>query len=107
MRICSAGRGRAALPLDFSRLDGPSQQGFLVRRLLQRLGVDEARRQFARFLEECKKYGTAIRIGLNHGSLGAYILEKYGNTPRAMALAAMEWIEMCIDAEMYQVGVAL
>ena len=68
---------------------------------------DEARRQFARFLEECKKYGTAIRIGLNHGSLGAYIVEKYGNTPRAMALAAMEWIEMCIDAEFYQVVVSL
>ncbi|MBR2224320.1 MAG: (E)-4-hydroxy-3-methylbut-2-enyl-diphosphate synthase [Bacteroidales bacterium] len=68
---------------------------------------DEARRQFSRFLEECKKYGTAIRIGLNHGSLGAYIVEKYGNTPRAMALAAMEWIEMCIDAEFYQVVVSL
>ncbi len=68
---------------------------------------DEARRQFARFLEECKMYGTAIRIGLNHGSLGAYIVEKYGNTPRAMALAAMEWIEMCIDAEFYQVVVSL
>ena len=68
---------------------------------------DEARRQFARFLEECKKYGTAIRIGLNHGSLGSYIVEKYGNTPRAMALAAMEWIEMCLDAEFYQVVVSL
>ena len=68
---------------------------------------DEARRQFARFLEECKKYGTAIRIGLNHGSLGFYIVEKYGNTPQAMALAAMEWIEMCIDAEFYQVVVSL
>ena len=67
----------------------------------------EARRQFALFLEECKKYGTAIRIGLNHGSLGAYIVEKYGNTPRAMALAAMEWVEMCIDAEFYQVVVSL
>ena len=67
----------------------------------------EARRQFALFLEECKKYGTAIRIGLNHGSLGAYIVEKYGNTPRAMALAAMEWIEMCIDADFYQVVVSL
>ena len=67
----------------------------------------EARRQFALFLEECKKYGTAIRIGLNHGSLGAYIVEKYGNTPRAMALAAMEWVEMCLDAEFYQVVVAL
>ncbi|MBQ6175846.1 MAG: (E)-4-hydroxy-3-methylbut-2-enyl-diphosphate synthase [Bacteroidales bacterium] len=67
----------------------------------------EARRQFALFLEECKKYGTAIRIGLNHGSLGAYIVEKYGNTPRAMALAAMEWVEMCIDADFFQVVVSL
>ena len=67
----------------------------------------EARRQFALFLEECKKYGTAIRIGLNHGSLGAYIVEKYGNTPRAMALAALEWIEMCIDADFFQVVVSL
>ena len=68
---------------------------------------DEARRQFARFLEECKKHGTAIRIGLNHGSLGDYIVEKYGNTPRAMALAAMEWIEMAIEADFYQVVVSL
>ena len=68
---------------------------------------DEARRQFARFLEECKKYGTAIRIGLNHGSLGAYIVDRYGNTPQAMALAAMEWIEMCIEASFYQVVVSL
>ena len=68
---------------------------------------DEARRQFARFLEECKRYGTAIRIGLNHGSLGAYIVDRYGNTPRAMALAAMEWIEMCIGADFYQVVVSL
>ena len=68
---------------------------------------EEARRQFARFLEECKKYGTAIRIGLNHGSLGAYIVDKYGNTPRAMALAAMEWVEMCIEADFWQVVVSL
>jgi 1-hydroxy-2-methyl-2-(E)-butenyl 4-diphosphate synthase len=68
---------------------------------------DEARRQFARFLEECKKYGTAIRIGLNHGSLGSYIVERFGNTPHAMALAAMEWVEMCIDADFWNVVVSL
>ena len=67
----------------------------------------EARRQFARFLEECKRYGTAIRIGLNHGSLGSYIVDRYGNTPHAMALAAMEWVEMCIDADFYEVVVSL
>ena len=68
---------------------------------------EEARRQFARFLDECKRCGTAIRIGLNHGSLGSYIVERFGNTPRAMALAAMEWIEMCIEADFYQVVVSL
>ncbi len=68
---------------------------------------DEARRQFARFLEECKRCGTAIRIGLNHGSLGSYIVDRFGNTPKAMALAAMEWIEMCIEADFYEVVVSL
>ena len=67
----------------------------------------EARKQFARFLEVCKQHGTAIRIGLNHGSLGSYIVERYGNTPQAMAQAAMEWIDMCIEADFWQVVVSL
>lgn len=67
----------------------------------------KARLLFAQFLEECKKYDRAIRIGLNHGSLGKYIVEKYGNTPQAMALAAMEWVQMCLDAHFYNVVVSL
>lgn len=67
----------------------------------------KARLLFAQFLEECKKYDRAIRIGLNHGSLGKYIVEKYGNTPKAMALAAMEWVQMCLDAHFYNVVVSL
>lgn len=67
----------------------------------------QARLQFARLLEVCKEHGTAIRIGLNHGSLGEYITDKYGNTPFAMAMAAMEWVEMCIEAGFYQVVVSL
>ena len=67
----------------------------------------QARMQFARLLEVCKAHGTAIRIGLNHGSLGEYITNLYGNTPFAMAKAAMEWIDMCIDAGFYQVVVSL
>ena len=68
---------------------------------------EQARARFAQFLEVCKEHGTAIRIGLNHGSLGKYIIDKYGNTPQAMALAAMEWVQMCIDAQFYQVVVSL
>ena len=68
---------------------------------------EEARRQFARFLEVCKEYGTAVRVGLNHGSLGRYITDRYGNTPHAMAMAAMEWLEMCIAADFLNVVVSL
>ena len=68
---------------------------------------EKARALFGQFLTLCKQYGRAIRIGLNHGSLGKYIVEKYGNTPQAMALAAMEWVEMCIDAQFYDVVVSL
>ena len=68
---------------------------------------EKARALFGQFLGLCKQYNRAIRIGLNHGSLGKYIVEKYGNTPEAMALAAMEWVEMCIDAQFYNVVVSL
>ena len=67
----------------------------------------KARLLFGQFLERCKEHGRAIRIGLNHGSLGKYIVERFGNTPEAMALAAMEWVDMCIDAEFYNVVVSL
>lgn len=66
-----------------------------------------ARELFGEFLDLCKEHGKAIRIGLNHGSLGKYIIEKYGNTPQAMALAAMEWVRMCIDKEFYNAVVSL
>lgn len=68
---------------------------------------EQARIQFARLLEICRENGTAIRIGLNHGSLGAYITNLYGNTPLAMAKAAMEWIEMCVKADFHNVVVSL
>ena len=68
---------------------------------------EQARAQFARFLQVCKEHGTAVRVGLNHGSLGRYITDRYGNTPHAMAMAAMEWLEMCIAADFLNVVVSL
>lgn len=68
---------------------------------------DKACGQFARFLEVCKEHGTAVRVGLNHGSLGKRITDMYGNTPHAMAMAAMEWLEMCIKADFFNVVVSL
>lgn len=68
---------------------------------------EKAREEFARLIEVCKENGTAIRIGVNHGSLGEYITSLYGNTPQAMALAAMEWVRMCVEHDFDKVVVSL
>lgn len=68
---------------------------------------EKAREEFARLTEVCKENGTAIRIGVNHGSLGEYITSLYGNTPQAMALAAMEWVRMCVEQDFDKVVVSL
>jgi (E)-4-hydroxy-3-methylbut-2-enyl-diphosphate synthase len=68
---------------------------------------EKAKEQFAKLVEVCKVNGTAIRIGLNHGSLGDRITNLYGNTPLAMKEAVMEWLEMCAENDFYNVVVSL
>ena len=68
---------------------------------------DKAREQFARLVQVCKENGTSIRIGLNHGSLGERITNLYGNTPLAMKEAVMEWLDMCVENDFYNVVVSL
>lgn len=68
---------------------------------------DKAREQFARLVEVCRQHGTALRIGLNHGSLGERITNLYGNTPLAMKEAVMEWLRMCVENDFYNVVVSL
>ncbi|MBO2525029.1 MAG: 4-hydroxy-3-methylbut-2-en-1-yl diphosphate synthase [Bacteroidetes bacterium] len=45
--------------------------------------------------ETCKAHSTALRIGINHGSLADRIVSRYGNTPHAMAMSAIEWLDIC------------
>lgn len=52
-----------------------------------------------KLLELCKNHNTAIRIGINHGSLDPNIVAQHGNTPHAMVVSALEWINIC---EYYQ-----
>ena len=68
---------------------------------------EKAREQFAKLVSVCKEHGTAIRIGLNHGSLGDRITSLYGNTPLAMKEAVMEWLKMCVENDFYNVVVSL
>ena len=68
---------------------------------------EKAKEQFAKLVSVCKLNGTAIRIGLNHGSLGDRITNLYGNTPLAMKEAVMEWLNMCTENDFYNVVVSL
>lgn len=47
------------------------------------------------FLDLCRENGTAIRIGVNHGSLSDRIMSRYGDTPAGMVESAMEFLRVC------------
>ena len=63
--------------------------------------------KFRELIALCKQNGTAIRIGLNHGSLGERITQRYGATPLAMKEAVMEWLRMCVEEDFFNVVVSL
>ncbi len=50
---------------------------------------------FRRLLEVCRSRGTALRIGVNHGSLSRRITDRWGDTPRGMVESAMEYLRVC------------
>ena len=63
--------------------------------------------KFRELIAVCRETGAALRIGLNHGSLGERITNLYGNTPLAMKEAVMEWLRMCVEEGFYRVVVSL
>ena len=63
--------------------------------------------KFKELIEICRQYGTALRIGLNHGSLGERITNLYGDTPNGMCQAVMEWLKICVEQEFHNVVISL
>lgn len=53
--------------------------------------------EFSPLVKICKEYGTAMRIGTNHGSLSDRIMNRYGDTPLGMVESAMEFVRICED----------
>ncbi len=51
--------------------------------------------RFCRFLSICREHGTAIRIGVNHGSLSDRIMSRYGDTPEGIVESCMEFLRIC------------
>jgi (E)-4-hydroxy-3-methylbut-2-enyl-diphosphate synthase len=61
------------------------------------------RGKFTPLVKICKEYGTAMRIGTNHGSLSDRILSRYGDTPKGMVESAMEFLRICQDEGYHEI----
>ena len=61
--------------------------------------LQKIRDRFIPFLNICKAHGTAIRIGVNHGSLSDRIMSRYGDTPEGMVASCMEFLRICREED--------
>ena len=68
---------------------------------------EKIKTRFIPFLDICKKQHTAIRIGVNHGSLSERIMNRYGDTPRGMVESCMEFLRICRDEHFNEVVVSM
>ena len=59
------------------------------------------------FLELCREHKTAIRIGVNHGSLSDRIMSRYGDTPAGMVESAMEFLRVCVAQNFVDVVISI
>lgn len=69
--------------------------------------LDRIREKFSPLVNICKEYGTAMRIGTNHGSLSDRILSKYGDTPLGMVESAMEFLRICEDLNYHNIVLSM
>ena len=66
--------------------------------------IDE---RFVPFLNICKEHHTAIRIGVNHGSLSDRIMSRYGDTPEGMVESCMEFLRICVREQFKDVVISI
>lgn len=62
---------------------------------------------FVPFLDTCRSHGTAIRIGVNHGSLSDRIMSRYGDTPAGMVESAMEFLRVAVGHEFFDIVISI
>lgn len=59
------------------------------------------------FLEICKENGTAVRLGVNHGSLSDRIMSRYGDTPEGMVESVMEYLRICRQVDFHNIVISI
>ncbi len=69
--------------------------------------LERIRNRFTPLVKICKEYGTAMRIGTNHGSLSDRILSRYGDTPLGMVESALEFLRICEDNDYFNIVISM
>jgi (E)-4-hydroxy-3-methylbut-2-enyl-diphosphate synthase len=69
--------------------------------------LEKIKERFVPFLTICKEHQTAIRIGVNHGSLSDRIMSRYGDTPQGMVESCMEFLRICVSENFLQVVISI
>ncbi|WP_302784059.1 4-hydroxy-3-methylbut-2-en-1-yl diphosphate synthase [Bacteroides fluxus] len=69
--------------------------------------LQKIRDRFIPFLDICKANHTAIRIGVNHGSLSDRIMSRYGDTPEGMVESCMEFLRICVEQDFKDVVISI
>lgn len=69
--------------------------------------TDAIRTKLVPFLELCRANGTAVRLGVNHGSLSERIMQKYGDTPRGMVESVMEYLRIAREIDFHDIIISI
>jgi (E)-4-hydroxy-3-methylbut-2-enyl-diphosphate synthase len=69
--------------------------------------LERIREKFIPLVRICKEYGTAMRIGTNHGSLSDRILSRYGDTPLGMVESALEFLRICEELNYFNIALSM
>lgn len=69
--------------------------------------LERIRERFSPLVKICKEYGTAIRIGTNHGSLSDRIMSRFGDTPEGMVESALEFVRICQDLNYFDIVLSM
>jgi (E)-4-hydroxy-3-methylbut-2-enyl-diphosphate synthase len=69
--------------------------------------LDRIREKFIPLIKICKEYGTAMRVGTNHGSLSDRIMSRYGDNPAGMVESALEFLRICEDESYYNIVLSM
>ena len=69
--------------------------------------IERIRRRFTPLIKVCKEYGTAMRIGTNHGSLSDRIMNRFGDTPLGMVESALEFVRICEDNSYHDIVLSM